>query len=36
MIGIGTDTRKRSHTCAAVDAAVGEVRGGKTAPARRE
>ena len=36
MIVIGADTHKRSHTCAAVDAAVGEFRGGKTAPAKRE
>ena len=33
MIVIGADTHKRSHTCAAVDAAVGEVVAGKTATA---
>jgi transposase len=34
MIVIGTDTHKRTHTCAAVDGLVGAERGGLTVPAR--
>jgi transposase len=34
MIVIGTDTHKRTHTCAAVDAATGRQAGELTAPAR--
>src|SRR3989442_9119451 len=35
MIVIGTDTHKRTHTCAAVDALTAAARGELTAPARR-
>jgi transposase len=35
MIVIGTDTHKRSHTCAAVDGRIGSERGVLTVPARR-
>jgi transposase len=34
MIVIGTDTHKRTHTCAAVSAATGRLAGELTAPAR--
>jgi transposase len=34
MIVIGTDTHKRTHTCAAVDGATGRLAGELTAPAR--
>jgi transposase len=34
MIVIGTDTHKKTHTCAAVDAATGRLVGELTAPAR--
>src|SRR5919197_5767843 len=34
MIVIGTDTHKRTHTCAAVDALTASARGELTAPAR--
>ena len=35
MIVIGTDTHKRTHTCAAVDALTASARGELTAPARK-
>jgi transposase len=35
MIVIGTDTHKRTHTCAAVFARTGQLAGELTAPARR-
>src|SRR5271167_474570 len=35
MIVIGTDTHKKTHTCAAVDALTAAARGELTAPARR-
>jgi transposase len=35
MIVIGTDTHKRTHTCAAVDALTAAARGELTAPARK-
>src|SRR5438132_13764446 len=35
MIVIGTDTHKKTHTCAAVDALTAAARGEHTAPARQ-
>jgi transposase len=36
MIVIGTDTHKRTHTCAAVDALTAAARGERTVPARKD